>query len=83
MSRMELLYRVWKDEDEAKARLADAQLQSLPIEWVGCSDGLLEQAAAVKAPGIQKPNGPEVSAVCRYRRHHHRPPTRTCSSWVL
>jgi hypothetical protein len=54
---MELLYRVWKDEDEAKARLADAQLQSLPIEWVGCIDGLLEQAAAVKAPGIQKPNG--------------------------
>ena len=35
MSRMEVLYRVWKDEDERRARLADAQLQSLPLVWVG------------------------------------------------
>jgi predicted nucleic acid-binding protein len=49
MSRMEVLYRVWKDEDERRARLADAQLQSLPIVWVGASDPLLEQAAALKA----------------------------------
>ena len=49
MSRMEVLYRVWKDEGEGKARLADAQLQSLPIALVGCSDGLLERAAAIKA----------------------------------
>ena len=34
MSRMELLYRVWKDEGERTARLADAQLQSLPQEWL-------------------------------------------------
>jgi len=49
MSRMEVLCRVWKDEGEGSARLADAQLQSLPIAWVGCSDGLLERAAAIKA----------------------------------
>lgn len=49
MSRMEVLYRVWKDEDERRARLADAQLQSLPIAWVVASDALLEQAAAIKA----------------------------------
>lgn len=49
MSRMEVLYRVWKDEGERRARLADAQLQSLPIEWVSCSDALLERAAAIKA----------------------------------
>jgi ribonuclease VapC len=49
MSRMEVLYRVWKDENERHARLADAQLQSLPITWVPCSDALLEQAAAIKA----------------------------------
>jgi ribonuclease VapC len=49
MSRMEVLDRVWKDEGESKARLADVQLQSLPIAWVACSDGLLEQAAAIKA----------------------------------
>jgi predicted nucleic acid-binding protein len=48
MSRMEVLYRVWKDESERHARLADAQLRSLPIHWVPCSDALLEQAAAIK-----------------------------------
>jgi predicted nucleic acid-binding protein len=49
MSRMEVLYRVWKDENERQARLADAQLQSLPIRWVAVSDPLLERAAAIKA----------------------------------
>jgi predicted nucleic acid-binding protein len=49
MSRMEVLYRVWKDEGERNGRLADAQLQSLPITWVPCSDALLEKAAAIKA----------------------------------
>jgi len=49
MSRMEVLYRVWKDENERQARLADAQLQSLPIRWVAASDPLLERASAIKA----------------------------------
>jgi len=49
MSRMEVLVRVWKDEGERRARLADAQVQALPIQWVAASDGLLEQAAAIKA----------------------------------
>ncbi len=49
MSRMEVLYRVWKDEDERQARLADAQIQSLPIRWVAANDPLLERAAAIKA----------------------------------
>lgn len=37
MSRMEVLYKDWKDEDERRARLADAQLQSLPIVWLSAS----------------------------------------------
>lgn len=49
MSRMEVLYRVWKDEGERHGRLADAQLQSLPLQWVPASDALLEAAAAIKA----------------------------------
>ena len=49
MSRMEVLYRVWKDEGERNARLAEAQLLSLPIQWVPCTDELLQQAAAIKA----------------------------------
>ena len=49
MSRMEVLTRVWKDEGERSAHLADAQLLSLPLEWVSCSDQLSERAAAIKA----------------------------------
>jgi predicted nucleic acid-binding protein len=49
MSRMEVLHRVWKDEGERSAHLADTQLQSLPLAWVSCSDQLLERAAAIKA----------------------------------
>ncbi|MEB3332552.1 MAG: PIN domain-containing protein [Synechococcaceae cyanobacterium] len=49
MSRMEVLYRIWKDEGERNARLADAQLQALPLDWVPCSDALLEEAAVIKA----------------------------------
>jgi ribonuclease VapC len=49
MTRMEVLYRVWKDEGEARARLADEQLRSLPLQWVEASGPLLETAAQVKA----------------------------------
>lgn len=49
MSRMELLYLIWKDEGERSDRLADAQLHALPIHWVPATDLLLEQAAAIKA----------------------------------
>jgi len=49
MTRMEVLYRVWKDEGEAKARLADEQLRSLPLQWVEASGPLLEAAAEIKA----------------------------------
>ena len=34
VTRMEVLYRVWKDEGERSGRLAYEQLQSLPIQWV-------------------------------------------------
>jgi predicted nucleic acid-binding protein len=49
MTRMEVLYRVWKDEGEARARLADEQLRSLPLQWVEASGPLLEAAAELKA----------------------------------
>ena len=49
MSRMELLYRVWKDEGERAGRLAHAQVLALPLRWVEASDALLLQAAALKA----------------------------------
>ena len=49
MSRMEVLYRVWKDDGEQAGRLAHEQLLALPMGWVDATDGLLEQAAAIKA----------------------------------
>ena len=49
MTRMEVLYRVWKDEGEGSGRLAYEQLQSLPIEWVDQTEPLLLEASRIKA----------------------------------
>lgn len=49
ISLMEVLYRVWRDEDEASARLAYQQCLALPIEWLRDGDALLLRAAELKA----------------------------------
>ena len=49
MTLMEVLYRVWKDENEIEGKLAYAQCKSLPIVWVHESNELLEQASEIKA----------------------------------
>ncbi len=49
MSQMELMYRVWRDESEARAQLAYKQCLALPITWVHESSELLKAAAAIKA----------------------------------
>ncbi len=49
MSLMELFYRVWRDEDEQKGKLAYGQAQSLPIIWVHEDKNLLEKATEIKA----------------------------------
>ena len=49
MTRMEMLYRVWKDEGERSGRLAYEQLLSLPIQWVDQTDALLLEASRIKA----------------------------------
>ena len=49
ISLMEVLYRVWRDEDEAAGRLAYQQCLALPMEWVRDSDALLLRAAELKA----------------------------------
>ena len=40
LTRMEVLYRVWKDEGERAGRLAYEQLKALPLQWVEASDVL-------------------------------------------
>ncbi|MBI5627090.1 MAG: PIN domain-containing protein [Nitrosomonadales bacterium] len=49
ISLMEVLYRVWRDEDEASGRLAYQQCMALPVEWVRESDTMLLMAAELKA----------------------------------
>jgi ribonuclease VapC len=46
---MEVLYRVWRDQDEAAGRLAYQQCLALPVEWMPSSEALLLQAARFKA----------------------------------
>lgn len=46
---MEILYRVWRDENQAAGQLAYQQCRALPIEWVDNTEGLLLRAAEFKA----------------------------------
>ena len=46
LSRLEVLYRVWKDEGEAAGRLAYEQLRALPLQWVEASEPM-------PTPGLQ------------------------------
>jgi len=49
LTRMEVLYRVWKDENERAGRLAYEQLKALPLQWIEASEPLLQRAAGIKA----------------------------------
>lgn len=49
MTRMEVLYRVWKDEGELAGKLALQQCLALPMQWIEYSDDLLLRAAELKA----------------------------------
>jgi len=48
-SLMEILYRVWKDENELAGKLAYEECQSLPIQWIHETKRLLEASAKIKA----------------------------------
>jgi predicted nucleic acid-binding protein len=49
LSLMEVLYRVWKDENKQAGQLAYQQCLALPIEWQQSSESLLVKAAQFKA----------------------------------
>ncbi len=51
MARMELLYRVWREEGEEAAREALRLVDSFAIEWVSCEPNILDIAAQLKAQG--------------------------------
>ena len=50
MSRMELLYLVWREEGEEAARETLRLIDSFEIEWVSCEGAILELAARLKNP---------------------------------
>jgi len=51
MTRMELLYLVWREEGEEAAREALRLIDSFEIEWVSCETEILELASRLKAQG--------------------------------
>ena len=51
MTRMEILYLVWRDEGEQQARESLRLLDSLAIEWIACEPQILETSAYVKSHG--------------------------------
>jgi predicted nucleic acid-binding protein len=51
MSRMEVLYTVWREEGEEAARHALRLLDSFEVEWISCEPHILEIAARIKAQG--------------------------------
>jgi len=54
LTRMEVLYRVWKDEGESSGRLAYEQLKALPLRWIEASEPLLAAADAWIAAAAQQ-----------------------------
>ena len=51
MSRMDILYIVWREEGEASARDALRLIDSFRVEWVSCEARILEIASRLKAHG--------------------------------
>ena len=51
MSRMEVLYNVWRREGEDAARHALRLMDSFAVQWVSCEPNILEIASRVKAHG--------------------------------
>lgn len=51
MTRMELLYRVWREEGDAEARQSLRLVDSFDVEWVTCEPAILETAARLRARG--------------------------------
>lgn len=51
MTRMELLYLIWREEGEEPAREALRLVDSFALEWISCDATILEIAARLKSRG--------------------------------
>ena len=51
MTRMELLYRIARDEGQEQAEAAVRLIDATGVQWVSCEPEILEEAARIKAAG--------------------------------
>jgi predicted nucleic acid-binding protein len=51
ISRLEILYCIWREESEQAAREALRLVDSFPVSWVSCEPEILDMAGALKAKG--------------------------------
>ncbi|MBM4299345.1 MAG: type II toxin-antitoxin system VapC family toxin, partial [Deltaproteobacteria bacterium] len=51
MTRMEVLYIIWREEGEQSARDALRLVDSFAMDWVSCDAAILDCAARVKSAG--------------------------------
>jgi ribonuclease VapC len=51
MSRMEILYLLWREEGEEAARHALRLIDSFEVEWISCDQEILEMASRLKVKG--------------------------------
>jgi predicted nucleic acid-binding protein len=51
ITRMEILYLVWREEGEEKAREALRLVDSFSLDWISCEPQILDRSAQVKSNG--------------------------------
>ena len=51
MSKMEVLYIIWRNEGEEAARHALRLIDSFPVQWASCDPNILEIASRIKVQG--------------------------------
>ncbi|MCP9942748.1 PIN domain-containing protein [Cyanobium sp. ATX 6E8] len=76
LSRMEVLYRVWKDENERAGRLAYEQLKALPLQWVEACHSLSLADAWIAAAAQQ------IGATLLHKDPEFRAFTELSQEWL-
>lgn len=68
MTRMEMLYRIERDEGQDAAATAIRLLDAARVEWVSCEPAVLDQAARFKASGGLSVADAWIAATAAVRR---------------
>ncbi|MBN1569429.1 MAG: PIN domain-containing protein [Acidobacteria bacterium] len=68
MTRMELLYIIWRHDGEYEARRAVGMVDTFNIQWISCEPEILECAARLKSRGNLSIAGCWIAATAIIRR---------------